>query len=52
MNRHDIIELIVNHAIELGRYSGLYMETVCAMSESELYDELRRLEDVAIYGGY
>lgn len=52
MNRHDMIELIVNHAIEQGRYSGLYMETVCAMTESELRDELNHLEDIAIYGGY
>jgi len=48
MNRHDTIELIVNHAIEQGRYSGLYMETVCAMTDAELDRELERLEADAV----
>ena len=50
MNRHDTIELIVEHAIQQGRYSGLYMETVCAMSDTELDLELDRLEQLAIFG--
>lgn len=52
MNRNDLIELIIDHAIQLGRYSELYFREVSAMSDRELFTELQNLEDVAIYGGY
>lgn len=51
MNRHDTIELILEHIIQRGQYSGLYMEKVTAMSDEELDLELDRLEQLAIFGG-
>ena len=50
MNRHDTIELILEHAIQRGQYSGLYMEQLCAMSDTDLDLELDRLEQEAIFG--
>jgi hypothetical protein len=50
MNRHDTIELILEHVIQRGQYSGLYMEQLCAMSDTDLDLELDRLEQLAIFG--
>jgi hypothetical protein len=51
MNRHDKIELILEHIIQRGQYSGLYMEKITSMTDDELDRELDRLEQLAIYGG-
>jgi predicted HTH domain antitoxin len=50
MNRHDTIELIVDHAIQQGRYSANYMAELSAMTDTELDLELDRLEQLAIFG--
>jgi hypothetical protein len=36
MNRNDLIELILDHAIQQGLYSDLYMESL----QTKTYDEL------------
>ncbi len=51
MDRHDKIELILEHIIQRGQYSGLYMEKITSMTDDELDRELDRLEQLAIYGG-
>ena len=48
MNRHDAIELILDHAIQQGRYSANYMAQLTAMTDAELDAELSRLEDLAV----
>ena len=47
-NRHDTIELILEHAIQQGVYSEMYMNRLSGMNDAELNLELERIEDVAI----
>ena len=51
-SRHDIIELILTHAIEQGSYSEMYMDHLTSMTDIELEAELDRLETIAVYGGF
>jgi len=48
MNRHDNIELILQHAIEQGDYSQLYLERLASMTDAEIEVELDRLEQIAM----
>ena len=48
MNRHDNIELILQHAIEQGDYSQLYLERLASMTNAEIEVELDRLEQIAM----
>lgn len=47
MNTNDLIELILEHAIQQGRYSRIYFENIQKMSKEELISELDYLEYVA-----
>ena len=48
MNRNDLIELILEHAINQGMYSEFYMNRLSGMNDSELSLELERVEDIAV----
>jgi hypothetical protein len=50
INRNDIVELVLEHAINQGCYSQIYMDRLASMNLDELIAELRRLEDIAAYG--
>jgi hypothetical protein len=50
MNRNDTIELILEHAIQQGSYSQNYMDRLSAMNDSQLNQELERIEEIAVYG--
>lgn len=49
-NRNDTIELILEHAIQQGSYSQLYMDRLSGMNDAELNAELERIEEIAVYG--
>jgi hypothetical protein len=48
MNRNDTIELILEHAIQQGMYSQIYMDRLSGMNDAELNLELERVEDLAM----
>lgn len=48
MNKHDTIELILEHAINQGRYSQLLLDELQAMNEDQLTEVLIRFEDTAV----
>ncbi len=50
MNNNDLIELILEHAIQQGRYNRIYFENLQKMTKEELESELDFLEEVAYYG--
>ena len=43
LNRNDIIEQIVTHAIRLGRYSEFYLSQLQSMSIDSLDEELEKI---------
>jgi hypothetical protein len=45
MNRNDLIELILDHAIQSGVYSELFMDRLRGSSDSELAVILEKFED-------
>lgn len=48
MNRNDTIELILEHAINQGIYSDIYMKHLQAMNDAQLDQELARIEELAV----
>lgn len=47
MNRNDLIELILNHAIQRGEYSGIFMIRLQSATQEELEMILKEYEDSA-----
>jgi hypothetical protein len=45
MNRNDIIELILDHAIQRGEYSQLFMDRLSGMNDAELSELLEKFEE-------
>lgn len=45
MNRNDLIELILDHAIQQGIYSELFMQSLQSMSIDQLEAKLCLLEE-------
>lgn len=52
MTRNDLLELILDHAMNQGLWSEVYIANLMAMSDLDLSVELGRLETIAVYGGY
>ncbi len=44
MNRNDLIELILEHAIQTGVYSELFMDRLRGSSDAELNSILEKFE--------
>lgn len=45
MNRNDLIELILDHAIQRGTYSQLFMDRLSGMNDAELGEMLEKFEE-------
>jgi hypothetical protein len=45
MNRNDLIELILDHAIQRGEYSQLFMDRLHGSNDAELSELLEKFEE-------
>ena len=45
MNRNDLIELILDHAIQTGTYSEMFMDRLRGSNDSELNAILEKFEE-------
>ena len=45
MNRNDLIELILDHAIQSGCYSEMFMDRLRGSSDAELGEILEKFEE-------